>query len=65
MSKFLLRVLMQAGRIMNNPFAINSGYVLPQAGDARSDLAKIMSDMRCIGKDLDRVSCQEVAKLDQ
>ena len=62
MTEVILRALMQAGRAINNPFAMNTGYVLPQRGDARADLGKVVGDMRTVGKDLEKTANQEVKR---
>lgn len=62
MAELILRALMQAGRVINNPFAMNSGYVLPKRGDAQADLTKVVGDMRMIGKDLDKIARQEAKR---
>ncbi len=63
MAEMILLALMQAGRSINNPFAMNSGYVLPKRGDAQADLAKVVADMHSIGKDLDKKARQETKRL--
>jgi hypothetical protein len=62
MSELILRALMQAGRVINNPFAMNNGYVLPKRGDARSDFTQVVGDMRTVGKDLSKTIRQETKR---
>lgn len=62
MSELILRALRQAGRAIHNPFAMNSGYVLPKHGDARADALWLSTDMRAIGKDLQKTAAQEIKR---
>jgi hypothetical protein len=62
MAKMFFRSLMQAGRVINNPFTMNNGYVLPKHGDAQLDLAKVVGDMRAVGRDLKKTALQEVKR---
>ena len=62
MAEVLMRALARAGRSINNPFAMNQGYVQPRAGDAQRDFAKIVGDMRKVGKDLQVVAQKELKR---
>lgn len=62
MAELLMRALARAGRSINNPFAMNQGYVQPRAGDAQRDFGKVMGDMRKVGKDLREVTQKELKR---
>ena len=52
MTKYLLRALLKAGQVFENPFKMNSGYMIPSRRDARNDFARVVGDMRKVGADL-------------
>lgn len=60
MAELLMRALARAGRSINNPFAMNHGYIQPRRGDAQRDFAKVVGDMRKVGKDLKTVTNKEL-----
>ena len=41
MADLLLRALIKAGHALNNPFAMNQGYILPRHGDGRRDWQRV------------------------
>lgn len=62
MAELILRALARAGRSINNPFAMNQGYVYPRAGDAQHDFSKVVGDMRKVGNDLTKTTRKELKK---
>ena len=64
MSELIFKVLKQAGRAIQNPFAMNNGYILPQHGDTRKDAIRLSGDMRNIGRDLKKSAVEELKRHD-
>lgn len=62
MAELILRALARAGRSINNPFAMNQGYVQPRPGDAQRDFSKVVGDMRKVGTDLREVARKELKR---
>ncbi len=62
MLELIVKALKQAGRAIQNPFAMNAGYVLPQHGDARNDAIRLVGDMQLIGRDLKKSVSEELKR---
>ncbi len=62
MTALILRALSRAGHAINNPFNMNGGYVVPQRGEAHRDFVRVVSDMRKVGLDLNKVATKELKK---
>jgi hypothetical protein len=62
MTTMIFRVLSRASRVINNPFAMNRGYVVPRRGDSANDFKRVVLDMKKVGRDLKKVSSKELAK---
>lgn len=62
MTALILRALTRAGQAINNPFSMDGRYVVPQRGDSGRDFIKITVDMRKVGRDMKKVSAEELKK---
>lgn len=60
MAELLLRGLVKVGHALNNPFAMNQGYVLPQRGDGLHDWQRVVGDFHVVSKDLKRIANREL-----
>jgi hypothetical protein len=52
MTRFLRRSLLQAGKLVNNPFWVDAPYNIPTPADAKRDFSIIIGDMRKVGRNL-------------
>jgi hypothetical protein len=60
MADLLLRFLVKAGHALNNPFAMNQGYLLPRHGDGRRDWQRVAGDLHVVSKDLKKIANREL-----
>jgi predicted RNA-binding protein YlqC (UPF0109 family) len=62
MPRFLLRSIMKAGKILENPLAMSGSYTVPNRRDAHSDFGRIVGDMGNVSQSLRSVVRKELSK---
>ena len=62
MTRFIIRSILRAGRVIENPLSMNGSYRVPKRGDARNDFNHVVADMKKISHDLRSTAREELKK---
>lgn len=62
MTRLIMRSIMRAGRLIENPLSMNGAYRVPRRGDGRNDFHHVVGDMKTISHDLRSTAREEPKK---